>query len=83
MSTEEKLRREEKRDDEKIEEIKGKGEEKERSKQEGPEKEKRKNQTAVPELDTPWCCFRGRVSCTIIHRLNEALLVLPRITQCN
>ena len=33
------------------------------------------NQTAVPELDTPWS---GRVSRTILHHLNVALLVLPR-----
>ena len=34
------------------------------------------NQTAVPELNTPW---RGRVSRTILHHLNVVLLVLPKM----
>ena len=32
------------------------------------------NQTAVPELHTP-CIWRGRVTCTILHHLNVALLI--------
>ena len=52
-----------------------KGGKKKKGKKEGKDyKEGGINQTAVPELDTPW---RGRVSRTILHHLNVALLV-PR-----
>ena len=59
---------------------KGRGRSIKEEKRRGKKREKRLqrrgiNQTAVPELDTPW---RGRVLRTILYHLNVALLVLPR-----
>ena len=50
---------------------KGKG-----GKEEGGER-----QTTVPELMHTAVALGVRVSCTIIHHLNVALLILPRITE--
>ena len=64
------LRREQKREGEEVKE------EKRRGKKEGKDyNEGGINQTAVPELDTPWS---GRVLRTILYHLNVALLVLSR-----